>query len=85
MGFRRKCLPLIFDPFFSTGDEHSHAGMGLGLSVSKNIVEALGGRIDVQTQPGSGSTFTAIFPVSGVLLSLENGDHETAREDPDRR
>jgi len=85
-GISPEVLPLIFDPFFSTGDEHVHAGMGLGLSISKNIVEALGGRIDVHTQPGSGSTFVAVFPVSGLQLSLEKqGDHATARKDPDRR
>lgn len=61
-GITDELLPLIFDPFFSTKHDQQQAGMGLGLSVSRNLIDAMGGRIDVESQPGAGSLFTAVFP-----------------------
>jgi hypothetical protein len=73
-GVAEDVLPLIFDPFFSTKEGDPHAGMGLGLSVSRNILEALGGRIEVTTQVGKGSVFTAVFPVRSDASQGEAGD-----------
>src|SRR5262249_53579901 len=50
----------IFDPFFST----RAAGSGLGLPTSRKIIEAHGGAIDVQSEPGKGSQFSVRLPVS---------------------
>jgi signal transduction histidine kinase len=50
----------IFEPFFTTKDDWSN--VGLGLSVSFRIVEEHGGRIDVASEVGRGSTFTVHFP-----------------------
>ncbi len=55
-------LPRIFDPFFSTKQVDAQAGMGLGLSVSRSLVEALGGRIEVTSKLGQGSLFSVILP-----------------------
>jgi two-component system, NtrC family, sensor kinase len=52
----------IFEPFFTTKDEWSN--VGLGLSVSYRIVEDHGGRIEVDSSPGRGSTFTVYLPVA---------------------
>lgn len=57
-------LPKIFDPFFSTKE---NKGTGLGLSVSYGIIEKHGGKIDVQSEVGSGTTFT-------IKLPLDEGD-----------
>lgn len=55
-------LPRIFDPFFSTKQADAQAGMGLGLSVSRSLIEAMGGQLDIVNLPGQGCIFTAIFP-----------------------
>jgi signal transduction histidine kinase len=50
----------IFQPFFTT--KTSGEGTGLGLYVCLNLIEGLGGRIEVNSEPGEGSTFTVILP-----------------------
>jgi two-component system NtrC family sensor kinase len=52
---------MVFDPFFST--KASGKGTGLGLWVSYNIIEKLGGTITLKSQPGKGSSFTVIIPI----------------------
>lgn len=52
----------LFDPFFTTKQAGPNSGMGLGLSVSRSLIEAMGGRIEVSSQEGRGSVFTAVFP-----------------------
>jgi signal transduction histidine kinase len=61
LGIRPGDLPRIFEPFFTTRADHG--GTGLGLSVSYGIVSEHGGRIDVESQPGHGSTFSVWLPV----------------------
>ena len=50
----------IFRPFFST---KKSKGMGLGLSICEKIIKGHGGRIDVESTPGRGTTFKLYFPV----------------------
>ena len=51
----------IFEPFFTT--KPVDEGSGLGLSVSRGFVQDHGGRIEVNSQEGKGSTFTVWLPV----------------------
>jgi PAS domain S-box-containing protein len=55
-------LPRIFDPFFTR--KKVNEGTGLGLSISRGIVEGHGGHIDVDSQPGEGSTFRVVLPLA---------------------
>ena len=60
-GIAPEVLPRIFDPFFTTKDVGK--GTGLGLSIAYKIVSAHGGRIDVRSAPGEGTTFTVTLPM----------------------
>lgn len=59
-GIEKKNLSRIFDPFFST--KPTGEGTGLGLSVSYGIIKNHGGHIEVESEPGKGSTFTVQLP-----------------------
>ncbi|MDT7042127.1 PAS domain-containing sensor histidine kinase [Candidatus Nitronereus thalassa] len=61
-GIANDVLPHIFEPFFTTKSGAGQGGMGLGLSVSRSLIESLGGRIDVQTVPTVGTTFIIHLP-----------------------
>jgi len=53
----------IFEPFFTTSYKSGYKGTGLGLSISYSIVQAHGGRIEVESAMGKGSTFRVILPL----------------------
>jgi signal transduction histidine kinase len=59
-GISPKVLRNLFVPFFTTKIE----GTGLGLAISQSIVQNAGGTIDVQSQPGAGTTFTIVLPTA---------------------
>ncbi len=63
-------LPHIFDPFYTTKTGRDQKGMGLGLSVSQSLVQALGGTIEVETELHRGSTFTLRLPRDRVGVKV---------------
>ena len=58
-GIDKKDLPKIFDPYFTT----KSSGTGLGLAIAHNIVEAMGGTIEVKSEVGKGTAFTLRLPI----------------------
>ena len=62
-GIPTEYLPHIFDKFVQVPDAPT-GGAGLGLTISKSIVEAHGGQISVQSQVGLGTTFTFTLPLA---------------------
>ncbi|OOG26163.1 histidine kinase [Thioalkalivibrio denitrificans] len=57
-------MPFVFDKFRQGGDQRDRPqGTGLGLPISRQIVEHFGGRLWVDSQPGEGATFTLVLPL----------------------
>ncbi|MCD6501823.1 hypothetical protein J7L01_04425, partial [bacterium] len=59
-GLDRKTAAHVFDPFFTTKPN----GTGIGLTLSKRIIEDTGGRLRLKTSRGEGCTFEIVFPIS---------------------
>ncbi|HET7273202.1 MAG TPA: HAMP domain-containing sensor histidine kinase [Rubrobacter sp.] len=55
-------LPLVFERFHRTDRSRTDGGVGLGLSIARQIAEAHGGEIRARSAPGKGSTFTLYLP-----------------------
>jgi signal transduction histidine kinase len=63
MGIPAQDLPRIFDRLFRGEKGRSQRGLGLGLSMVQAVIRAHKGRIEVESNPGQGSTFTVLLPV----------------------
>lgn len=62
-GISEKHLSRVFDPYFTT----KSTGTGLGLAIAHNIIEAMGGKINIASRPGKGTTITLTLPVKEKL------------------
>ncbi|MEZ4295910.1 MAG: ATP-binding protein [Polyangiaceae bacterium] len=63
-GISQNVLRNLFQPFFTTKEK----GTGLGLATSKNIIEGAGGRIEVRSYEGKGSTFSIVLPATSETI-----------------
>jgi signal transduction histidine kinase len=64
-GIKPEDMARIWEPFFTTrrqGDRPDQRGIGLGLTICKDIIEELDGTIAAESQPGAGTTFTITLP-----------------------
>ncbi|NMO18216.1 GAF domain-containing protein [Pyxidicoccus fallax] len=62
IGIAAEHLPRLFHRFERAVSERNYGGFGLGLWITRQIVEAMGGHITVRSEPGVGSTFTVELP-----------------------
>lgn len=70
-GIPREMLPRIFEPFLTT--KETGRGVGLGLAISRSILERHSGTIEVQSELGRGTTFTLTLPVQDFVPAGEAG------------
>ena len=86
IGIPLESQALIFDPFKQANNAitRDNRGIGLGLSITKQLVELMGGRIMLESQVGEGSTFSILLPIvyphadETARILTERGHHEQA-------
>jgi two-component system, OmpR family, sensor histidine kinase BaeS len=61
-GISEQDFPFVFERFY----HGSRGGLGIGLTIVKELVEAHGAKIEVKSTPGQGSTFTVLFPMEVI-------------------
>ena len=76
IGMKPEFLPMIFEPFAQEegGSRSTYKGTGLGMSITKQFVDLMGGTIQVESEPGRGSLFRLEF-----LIDID-GDYQEVRE-----
>jgi len=78
-GMDEKRVEAIFDRFGHSADDTfgRAVGAGLGLSITRDLVEAMGGRIEVESELGKGSSFTVLIPLGQPSVTVENEGDKT--------
>ncbi len=68
-GIEKDLLPNLFEPFVqsSDGGDHQDKGSGLGLAITKRLVDGMNGQIEVDTEPGVGTSFTVRLDREGTF------------------
>lgn len=76
IGIEPEKLEYIFNPFrqADSSSTRKHGGLGLGLAISKHVVEKLGGKIWINSTPGSGTSVFFTIPFIPVKLKFENAN-----------
>ena len=84
IGMSAEYLKHIFEPFSRSDDSQRSGiqGTGLGMAITKNFVELMGGTLTVQSAPGQGSTFVFVLPVT-LDEEAERAAAQQARTTPD--
>ena len=75
-GIPEENMRKLFEPLFTTRAK----GIGLGLAITKTVLEAYGGTINVQSEVGKGSTFTVRLPIGGNIRLDNRGKLRDGRE-----
>ncbi len=73
-GLPKDVLERVFDPFFTT--KPPGKGMGLGLSITRSIVDAHGGKITLENRQAGGAVARVLLPLAGALEQERDNDHD---------
>ncbi len=71
-GIPEQVQPHIFEPSFTTKKGLKTSGLGMGLTVSKHIVEEMGGRLEFESKTGEGTVFSIIIPLGKTGKETQN-------------
>jgi signal transduction histidine kinase len=82
IGIAREDIERIFKHYEQAISSRAYGGLGLGLFIAREIVEAHGGSIHAESQPGEGSTFTVALPRAPVNGQEPNGRERSADAGP---
>jgi signal transduction histidine kinase len=66
----------IFDDFFRLPGNEAAEGMGLGLAIARRLLQGMGGKIWVESEPGAGSKFSFLIPLNPILSSAPRGPNK---------
>lgn len=74
-GIAREHLPRLTERFYRVdgGRSRDSGGTGLGLSIVKHVMQRHGGEIQIESEPGKGSTFRLVFPAARVRRTVSTG------------
>src|ERR1700681_4911656 len=72
-GIRPEYHMEIFDDFFRLPGSESAEGMGLGLAIARRLLQGMGGKIWVESEPGAGSKFSFLVPLKPIMSSPPRG------------
>jgi len=64
IGISKEALPHIFERFYKAEKSRAGSGSGLGLAIARHTIQAHGGNIWAQSEPGKGSSFVFTIPIS---------------------
>jgi len=66
----------IFDDFFRLPGSEAAEGMGLGLAIARRLLQGMGGKIWVESEPGAGCKFSFLLPLKPILSSTPRGSSQ---------
>jgi signal transduction histidine kinase len=72
-GIRPEFHMEIFDDFFRLPGSESAEGMGLGLAIARRLLQGMGGKIWVESEPGAGCKFSFLIPMKPILSAPPRG------------
>ena len=84
MGISEKNLPFVFDRFWQAdgSSKRKYQGVGIGLSLVKELVEIQGGSVEVQSQENKGTTFTVRLPYKLAEIKVQSDAEPISESEP---